>query len=96
MKSVSVSSRSKAINELLKQAQAANILLRSSNGEQFILARISDVQSFYVGSSNDFAEEVKATRANKKLMKFLDERGAKAKKGKRTSLASVRKELEQG
>lgn len=93
MKTVTVSTRSKTLNNLLEQARATNVLVRSATGEQFILARISDAQAFYVGSSNDFGDEVKATRANKKLMKFLDARGAKAKDNKRASLADVRKEL---
>jgi hypothetical protein len=93
MKTVTVSPRSKALNDLLKQARTSNVLVRSVTGEQFILARISDAQAFYIDNSSDFAEEVKATRANKKLMKFLDERGAKAKSSNRTSLAGVRAEL---
>lgn len=88
-----ITTRSKALNDLLKQARTSNVLVRSSDGEQFILARISDVQAFYVGDSTDFAEEIKTTRANKKLMKFLDERRTKAKNGKRTSLATIRKEI---
>ena len=81
MKTVRVPVRSKVLNELLKKARDANVLLRSESGEQFVLAKVSSVQSFYVGDSDDFGEEIKMTRANKNLMSFLDKRGEKAKKG---------------
>ena len=82
MKTVTVPARSKTLNDLLKKARHANVLLRSENGEQFVLAKVSSVQSFYVGDSDDFDEEIKLTRTNKKLMRFLDKRGEQAKKGK--------------
>ena len=50
-------------------------------------------KSFYVGNSNKFDEEIKMTRANKKLMKFLDQRGEQAKKGKLIPMAEVEKKL---
>ena len=81
MKTVRVPIRSKLLNDLLKKARDANVLLRSESGEQFVLAKVSSVQSFYVGDSDDFGEEIKMTRANKNLMSFLDKRGEKGKKG---------------
>jgi len=50
-------------------------------------------RTFYIGDSDDFAEEVKATSQNKELMKFLSERTKKSKNGKRTSIEKVREEL---
>jgi len=93
MKTFTVPTRSKTLNDLLKQARSTNVLLRSENGEQFVLAKVSSAQSFYVGESDDFDEEIALTRANKKLMKFLDERGEQAKKGKLIPMAEVEKRL---
>ncbi len=94
MNTVIVPESSKTLNELLKKARCTNVILRSASGEQFVLAKVSSVQSFYVGNSDDFEEEIKKTRANKKLMKFLDKRGAQAKKGKLIPMAEVEKRLE--
>ncbi|NCP16499.1 hypothetical protein GW866_05580 [bacterium] len=52
-----------------------------------------DWLTFYVGDSDDFAEEVKAASQNKELMKFLSERAKKSKNSKRTSIEKVREEL---
>jgi hypothetical protein len=93
MKTLTVPTRSKTLNELLKKARSANVLLRSESGEQFVLAKVSSVQSFYVGESDNFDEEIKRTRANKKLMKFLDQRGEQAKKGRLIPMAEVEKRL---
>ena len=93
MNTVTVPAKSKALNDLLKKARRANVILRSESGEQFVLAKVSSVQSFYVGDSDDFDEEIKTTRANKKLMKFLDKRGAQAKKEELIPIAEVEKRL---
>ena len=52
-----------------------------------------DWLTFYVGDSDDFAEEVKATSQNKELMKFLSERAKKSKNSKRIPIEKVREEL---
>ena len=75
MKRIRVPARSKLLNELLEKARRGNIVLEFADGEQFVLARISDVRSFYVGGEKNFGDEVEATRTNKELMRFLDERG---------------------
>jgi hypothetical protein len=93
MNTVTVPARSKSLNDLLDKARRANVLLRSESGEQFILAKVSSARSFYVGDSDDFDEEIEATRANKKLMRFLDQRGEQAKKGKLIPMAEVEKKL---
>ena len=93
MKAITIAASSKTLNDLLKKARRANVLLRSASGEQFVLAQVSSVQSFYVGESNDFDEEIRMTRANKKLMRFLDKRGEAGKKGKLIPIAEVEKRL---
>jgi hypothetical protein len=93
MKTITVPARSKTLNALLKQARTANVLLRSESGEQFVLAKVSSAQSFYVGDSDDFDEEIKMTRANQKLMRFLDKRGEQAKQGALIPMAEVEKRL---
>ncbi len=93
MNMITVPKSSKTLNDLLKKARRANVILRSESGEHFVLAKVSSVQSFYVGESEDFDEEIKTTRANKKLMKFLDKRGASAKKRKLISMSEVEKGL---
>ncbi len=54
---------------------------------------IESAQSFYVGGSDDFDQEIRTTRVNKKLMKFLDERGEQAKKENLIPMADVEKSL---
>lgn len=93
MKTITIPARAKTLNDLLKKARTANVLLRSENGEQFVLAKVSSVLSFYVGDGDDFDEEIKTTRANKKLMKFLDQRGEQARRGKLIPMAEVEKRL---
>jgi hypothetical protein len=93
MKAVMISPRAKAIKDLLKKARRRDLILKSDEGEQFVLARITNAQSFIVGDSDDFATEVAATRRNKQLMKFLDERGARTKIKRGRSIAQVRERL---
>ena len=64
MKTVLVTKRSKSINELLKQAMKQNVILRSEDGREFILAEV-----------DEFDREIELVRQNKALMKYLDERG---------------------
>ena len=53
----------------------------------------SALEDFYVGASADFDAEIKLTRGNKKLMRFLDKRGAQAKRGELIPMAEVEKRL---
>ena len=48
MNTVTVPAKSKALNDLLKKARRANVILRSENGEQFVLAKVSSIQSFLI------------------------------------------------
>ena len=79
MKTIAVSTRSKNLNELLRQARRENLILRTAEGEEFILAEI-----------DDFSCEIELTRQNKKLMKYLEMR---AKQTKTVPLAKVKSAL---
>ena len=77
----------------MRKARRRSVILESASGEQFVLARVTNMQSFYVGASDDFEEEIKATRKNKRLMKLLDKRARTAKQEKGIPLAQVRRRL---
>ena len=93
MKPVVVSSRAKALNNLLKKARRRNVILESADGERFVLASITQWEGFDVGNNADFAVEVKRTAQNKKLAKLMATRRAKDKGKPRLSLEEVKKEL---
>jgi len=104
MKPITISRRFKFINQLLQQAREHNLILQSADGEQFVLAKIADVQdisvgadidaqAFTIGDSDEFEEEVALTRQNAALMHFLDKRAAYAKPGSGTSLKEIRQRL---
>jgi hypothetical protein len=63
MRAITVSRRARGVNALLKRARRENVILRSPEGEEFILAEI-----------DDFNREIELTRQNRALMKFLDSR----------------------
>jgi hypothetical protein len=63
MKTIKVSKQSRTLNALLKRAHNENVILRSAEGSEFILAEI-----------DDFDREIELTRQNKRLMKFLESR----------------------
>jgi len=79
MRTVVVSTRAKTLNAILKRAQEGGLILRSPTGREFVLAEL-----------DDFNREIELTRKNKKLMKFLDERG---KQTKTFTVAEVRAKL---
>jgi hypothetical protein len=79
MKTIRVSAREKKLNGLLKKALQENLVLRDSDGREFILAEL-----------DDFDREIELTRQNKEFMRFLDERG---RERATLSLAEVRKKL---
>ncbi len=68
MKTVTVSKRAKSINALLKQARRQNLILRSPEGHEFILAEL-----------DDFNREIELTRQNKQLMDMLVQRAKQTK-----------------
>ena len=79
MKTIHVSPRSKTLNALIRQAKRDNLILRTADGLEFILAEV-----------DDFDCELELTRKNKKLMEFLDKR---AKKTRTVSAAEARVRL---
>ena len=93
MRMQTISAKSKTLSDLLKKARRKDLFLQSADGEQYVLARVTDLQAFFVGSSDDAEREIEMTRKNKRLSKFLDERGTASKTGKGTSLAEVRRRL---
>jgi hypothetical protein len=93
MRATTISVESEILNDLLQKARREDLILQAADGEQFVLARVTDMQAFYVGSSDDFEQEVVTARKNKKLMKFLDERGAARETGKGIPFAEVRRRL---
>lgn len=79
MKTVAISPRAKTIATLLKRARQGGLILRSPEGDEFILAEI-----------DDFNREIELTRKNKRLMKLLDER---AKQPQTFTASEVRAQL---
>ena len=67
MKTITISRRSRSVHALLKRARKENVILRSPDGEEFILAEV-----------DDFNREVELARQNRALMKFLDGRARQA------------------
>ena len=79
MKIVGVSSDEPSLHDLLAQASQENLILRTTDGREFILAEI-----------DDFDREIELTRQNEELMRLLDARGRE--KGT-VSLAEARAKL---
>lgn len=79
MKTVTISTRSKAIAALLKRATRENLILRTPDGREFILAEL-----------DDFNREIELTRQSKELMQLLEQR---AKQPGAVSLGQVKSEL---
>jgi hypothetical protein len=79
MKTVPVSSRSGRLVELLEEARKENLILRTPDGTEFVLAEI-----------DDFDREIELTRGNHKLMAFLE---ARARQKETVSLADAKTEL---
>src|SRR5437763_15314044 len=68
MKAIDLSTISPTLTEVLELAGEDNVILRTPEGRQYVLAEI-----------DDFAEEVSKVRNNESLMQMLDERsGEKA------------------
>ncbi len=63
MRTITISRRSRSVHALLRRARKENVLLRSPEGEEFILAEVGD-----------FNREIELARQNRALMRFLDAR----------------------
>lgn len=79
MKIIDVPIDSTALISLLTEAKQENLILRTADGLEFILAEI-----------NNFDEEIELTRQNQELMAFLNDRGQQTKT---ISAAEVRARL---
>ena len=86
MKTVTVSSRSRFLNELLGQASVEEIVLESSDGQRFVLAPLGNWEGFEIGKDGDIVK-------NKALMDLLSKRRTSSK---RMSLEAVEDELRIG
>lgn len=82
MKTITVNKRSQVVKQLLDMARQEDLLLRSEDGDEFMLVAV-----------DDFDWEIAQQRANKKLMRFLDDRFRKARKQKGTPLDEVARRL---
>ncbi len=80
MKAIDLSISSPSLTDLLKLASEENVILRTPEGREFVLAEV-----------DDFAQEVALVRQNEALMRLLEER---SRDSSRHSLDDVRKELQ--
>jgi hypothetical protein len=64
MKTITVSSHARTLITLLKQALEENLILKTEDGHEFLLAEI-----------DNFDREIELTRQNEELMGLLDQRG---------------------
>ena len=90
MKTITVPAREKTLNDVLKKARRNGVILQSADGQRFVLTSIKNWEGFHVGASNNFANEVKLTAQNKKLMQLLSER---RRRTKRIPLTKVKEQL---
>ncbi len=63
MKTIDVTTQAPSLHEILRLAGEDNLLLRTSDGKEFLLAEVED-----------FDREVELTRQNAELMEFLEQR----------------------
>jgi hypothetical protein len=82
MKTIRVTNRSKAINALLAKARKEDVILKASDGSEFMVTAI-----------DDFDHEIAAQRQNKKLMAYLDGVAKAAKKSESIPLEEVERRL---
>ena len=79
MKTITISPQAIEVNAILVQARQEDVLVRTAEGEQFMLTAV-----------DDFDEETARTRRNDKLMTLLDQR---AKQSQTISLEEVKQQL---
>lgn len=82
MRTIAIRRCSQELQRILKTARKRDVILRSAEGDEGILALI-----------DDFDYELAAQRRNKKLMAFLKERFRRARKEERVPLEEVRRRL---
>lgn len=79
MKVIELTGRKPSLDSLLTQAGKQNLILKTAEGREFVLAEV-----------DDFEREIALVRKNKALMALLDRRSRQKDK---TPLAQVRREL---
>lgn len=79
MKTIKLSNNPLNLEKVLKLASKENIILKSLEGREFILAEV-----------DDFDREIELVRQNQELMRFLDNR---SKETKTFTSEQVRKQL---
>ncbi len=63
MKTIDLTNAPSTVPELLKLAEEENVIIRTPDGKEFVIADI-----------DDFDREIVLTRQNEELMRLLDER----------------------
>lgn len=84
MRTIVIPASAKRLNDLFKKARRKSLILKSHEGDRFILAPLEGWQAFEVGE--DITQ-------NKELMAFLAERKRNSRKGRTYSLEEVEAEL---
>ena len=79
MKAIDLTAQSPSLSELLRLADEENLILRTAEGREFVLAPVDDLQT-----------EVAQVAQNKELMEFLAER---SRDTKRSSWHDAKKRL---
>ena len=79
MKTITVSPQAAEVNAILAQARQEDILVRTTDGAEYMLTAV-----------DDFDEEIVRTRRSEKLMALLDQR---AKQTKTMPLEDVKRQL---
>jgi len=80
MKAIDITKSSPTLSEILRIASEDNVILKTAEGRQYVLAEI-----------DDFAEEVNAVRQNKAIMQMLKER---SREPATLTLRQVREQLQ--
>ena len=83
MKAITIPTRARTLNDLLRKARRKEVVLESADGERFVLVSIQGWEGFAIGEEDDITK-------NKNLMSHLANR---RRGGKRIPLAQVRAQL---
>ena len=83
MKAITIPTRARTLNDLLRKARRKEVVLESADGERFVLVSIQGWEGFAIGKEDDITK-------NKNLMSHLANR---RRGGKGIPLAQVRAQL---
>ena len=87
---VTIPKQEKFLLDLFMKIPDEGLILQTIDGQSFMLSSLEGWQSFNVGPSDDFEQEVRATSENQELATFLAQR--RSDEG-RVSLEDVKSEL---